>query len=53
MPIKKLFTTRNRFEALNQNPSQNDSSDIIAEATSDTEDANNDTHIKPPPPRYS
>ncbi|CAI6377354.1 unnamed protein product [Macrosiphum euphorbiae] len=49
-PIKKLFTTRNRFEALNQNPSQNDSSDIIAEATSDTEDANNDTHIKPPPP---
>jgi len=51
-PNKKLLTTRNCFEALNPNPSQNDSSDIIADATSDTEDANNDTHIKPPPPIF-
>eukprot|EP00102_Acyrthosiphon_pisum_P026790 XP_016664000.1 PREDICTED: nucleic-acid-binding protein from mobile element jockey-like [Acyrthosiphon pisum] len=51
-PNKKLFTTQNRFEALNPNPSQNDSSDTVVDATSDTEDANNDTHIKPPPPIF-
>jgi hypothetical protein len=51
-PSKKLFTTRNRFEALNPNQNQNDSPDIDVDGTSEAEDANNDIHIKPPPPIF-
>jgi hypothetical protein len=51
-PSKKLFTTRNRFEALNSNPSEKDSPDIDVDATSEAEDVNNDIHIKPPPPIF-
>jgi hypothetical protein len=47
---KKLFTTRNRFEALNQN--QNDTPDIYIGTTSDTEVTNDAIYIKPPPPIF-
>jgi len=42
--LQSLFTTRNRFEALNPNPSQNDSPEIVVDDTSDTEDTNNAIH---------